>query len=254
MLGLSPATIRSYATAGLLEPGRGPRGELRLGFKDLIVLRTAAELAAARVPRRKIRRVLDALREQLPEGRTLTGIRISADGERIAVSDGENVWNAESGQALFAFTVADIEAETREFVSRDAAGDWFERAVDLEEGSPGEAVHAYEHALELDPGHVDAHVNLGRLLHEQRSPAAAEAHYRRALELDPSHPVAAFNLGVALEDLGRLAEARAAYERALELDPDDPDAHYNLAGILERRGDKAGAVRHLKAYRAKTPR
>jgi len=46
-----------------------------------------------------------------------------------------------------------------------------------------------------------------------------------------------------------LRDAREAYERALELDPDNADAHYNLAGILERRGDKPGALRHLKIYK-----
>jgi tetratricopeptide (TPR) repeat protein len=249
MLGLPPATIRSYAARGVLVPGRGPRGGLRFDFKDLIVLRTAGELVAAKVPQRKIRRVLDALRAQLPAERSLTGVRISADGERIVVSDGESRWNPESGQALFDFSVAEVAAKTRQFVARDAAVEWYERGLQLEDISPAEAVASYERALELDPDHADSHVNVGRLLHDQGNAGAAEQHYRRALTLDPTHAIALFNLGVALEDHGRLAEAREAYEHALELDPDDADAHYNLAGILERRGDKAGAVRHLKAFK-----
>ena len=62
-----------------------------------------------------------------------------------------------------------------------------------------------------------------------------------------NHDTAAFNLGVALEDLGRIDDAMGAYAKAIALDPDNADAHYNLAGIYERRGDKAAAVRHLKA-------
>jgi len=93
-------------------------------------------------------------------------------------------------------------------------------------------------------------VNLGRLLHEHKAPAAAEKHYRAALKADPEHETAAFNLGVALEDLGRMREAVEAYELALALDPENTDAHYNLAGLYERRGDKATALRHLKACRA----
>jgi tetratricopeptide (TPR) repeat protein len=255
MLGLTPAQIRSYASQGLLHPERGMRGELRFGFHDLILLRTAGELSAANIPPRKLRRALEKLREQLPEGRSLTGVRIAADGERVIVRDGSAVWNPESGQSLFDFDVDDLASRMRVFIPRVEreddrdAEDWYDLGCELEETSADEARSAYERALALDPNHSDAHVNLGRILHEQRAPQLAEEHYRRALECDPEHPIAAFNLGVALEDLGRVADAMNAYRRAIRLDPDNADAHYNLAGLLERRGDKTGAVRHLIAYR-----
>lgn len=260
MLGLTSAQIRSYATKGVLEPETGDHGELRFGFRDLIVLRTASELRAARIPHRRVQRALERLKEQLPDGRSLAGVRIAADGERVVVRDGGAVWNPESGQALFDFSVEEIAAEAEPFISRFRRGDsvqpamtapeWFGRGCELEESSLEDARDAYERAVGLDPRFADARVNLGRVLHELRVPAAAEAQYRAALESDPRHPVAAFNLGVALEDLGRLTEAAAAYEMAIELDPENADAHYNLAGLLEKRGDKAGAVRHLKEYRA----
>jgi len=254
MLGLTPAQIRSYATQGFLTPERGTRGEMRFGFHDLVILRTAGELNAARIPQRKVRRVLQRLREQLPEGRALTGFRIAADGERVVVRDGEAMWNPESGQSLFDFSVDEIEARTAviepriESAELDADG-WYEVACDLEVTSPGDALGAYERVLTLNPNHIDAHVNLGRLLHEAGAPAAAEQHYRLARELDPEHEIAAFNHGVALEDLGRHREAIAAYERAIALDPENADAHFNLAGLYEKRGDKADALQHLKVYR-----
>lgn len=260
MLGLSPAQIRAYASKGFLDPERGPRGELLFGFHDLIILRTAGELSAARIPQRKVRRVLERLREQLPAGRSLTGVRISADGERVVVRDGEAMWNPESGQSLFDFSVADLAAKAAPLILRNhaeakaradqtTAEDWYALGCELEMSSVEEAKDAYERALKCDPSHSDAHVNLGRLLHELNAPAAAEKHYRAALEAEPDHETAAFNLGVALEDLGRTDDAIRAYQRALALDPDNADAHYNLAGIYERRGDKQGALRHLKFYR-----
>jgi tetratricopeptide (TPR) repeat protein len=262
MLGLSPAQIRAFAEKGFLEPERGPRGEMRFGFHDLVLLRTAGELSAAHIPPRKVQRVLERLREQLPSGRSLTAVRITADGERVIVRDGEAVWNPESGQSLFDFSVADLAAQAAPFVLRAAeeardqnetsAEQWFELGCDLEMSSVGEAMDAYERTLQLDPHHADAHVNLGRLLHEQGSTVAAEKHYRAAFESDPEHETAAFNLGVALEDLGRIDDAISAYTTALALDPDNADAHYNLAGIYEQRGDKQAALRHLKAYRALT--
>lgn len=262
MLGLSTSQIRSFAEKGFLDPERGPRGEMRFGFHDLVLLRTAGELSAAHIPPRKVQRVLERLREQLPSDRSLTAVRITADGDRVIVRDGDAVWNPESGQSLFDFSVADLAAQAKTFVlhaveePRDdqdtTAEQWFEVGCELEMSSVAEAMDAYERALKIDPDHADAHVNLGRLLHEQGSTAAAEKHYRAAVEIDPEHETAAFNLGVALEDLSRHDDAIAAYTKALALDPDNADAHYNLAGIYEQRGDKPSALRHLKAYRALT--
>lgn len=255
MLGLSPAQIRTYATDGFLDPERGPRGELRFGFRDLILLRTAGELSDANIPHRKVKRVLELLREQLPAGRALTEVRITADGERVVVRDGGKVWNPESGQALFDFPVSDLAEKATPILMRAAADatsaeEWYELACELEITSPADAREAYERTLRADPRHADAHVNLGRLLHEQGLAAAAEAHYRAALESRPDHETAAFNLGVALEDLGRTDDAARAYERAIALDEMNADAHYNLAGIYERSGEAQAALRHLKAYRA----
>ena len=166
MLGLTPAQIRSFAGEGFLTPERGSRGEMRFGFHDLIILRTAGELSAARIPQRKVRRVLQRLREQLPEGRSLTGVRIAADGERVVVRDGEAVWNPESGQALFDFDISEIEARAATLAPREIRSDaeldaegWYDVACDLEITSPEDARSAYERVLELDPDHIDAHVN-----------------------------------------------------------------------------------------------
>jgi len=261
MLGLSPAQIRAYATEGFLDPERGDKGELRFGFRDLIILRTAGELAAAKISPRKVKRVLERLREQLPDRRSLTSVRITADGDRVVVRDGQTVWNPESGQSLFDFAVSDLAEKATPLMMRAAedarrrseelsAGEWYELACELEMTSAAEAKDAYQRALRADPSHADAHVNLGRLHHEEGAPALAEKHYRAALEADPAHETAAFNLGVAMEDLGRADDAARAYQRAIDLDPGNADAHYNLAGIYELRGDKQGALRHLKTYKA----
>ena len=263
MLGLSAAQIRGFASKGFLSPEKGARGELRFGFHDLVILRTAGELSSAKIPVRKVRRVLEKLREQLPQGSSLAGVRIAADGDRVVVRDGEAMWNPESGQSLFDFSVSDLATHAAPFVLRAAeeakeqqtsAEDWFELACELELTDVDEAIEAYRRVLNLVPGHADAHVNLGRLLHERRAPVAAEKHYRAALVTDPQYDTAAFNLGVALEDLGRIREAIDAYELAIRINPENADAHYNAAGLYEKRGDKAKALQHLKDCKAITAR
>lgn len=258
LLGLTPAQVRSYVRAGFLAPLQGPRGEYYFSFQDLVLLRTAKGLLAARVPRKRIRLALEGLRSQLPDDQPLTGVRISAQGHHVVVRDGRDLWIPESGQTLFDFELSELAREASTLPLRTVrderekpadAADWYERACDLEDESPDEALAAYRRALELEPGLGDAHLNLGHLLHEREELAAAELHYRRALELLPDDPTPAFNLGVLLQDSRRLDEAVHAYETALNIDPSFADAHYNLAGLYEKRGEREAAFRHLRTYR-----
>lgn len=265
LLGLSAEQVRSYVRAGFLAPRQGPRGEYYFSFQDLVLLRTAKGLLAARVPRRRVRLALQNLREQLPGDRALTGVRISAQGHHVVVRDGGDVWNPESGQAFFDFELADLAREAATLSLRTppaepadeppgvpGAVDWYERGEELEEDAPDEAMAAYRQALEIDPALADAHLNLGRLLHERGEAAAAEAHYRQALAARPEDTTAAFNLGVALQDLGRLQEAAEAYESALAIDRSLADAHYNLSGLYEKLNQPEAAFRHLRTYRTLT--
>jgi tetratricopeptide (TPR) repeat protein len=255
LLGLSAHQIRTFVAARLVRPVRGARGQFLFRFQDLILLRAAAELRAARIPQRSILRNLKRLRDQL-HGRELTEVRIAADGRQIIVHDGDAAWNPGSGQLLFDFDVAELAvqaepiARKRFNVARDySAVEWFELGVELEVVAPVQARIAYTRALEADPRHADAHVNLGRLLHEDAHATEAATHYLQALQIDAANATAAFNLGVAMEDLGRGSEAMKAYQQAIAADPGFADAHYNLAGLMEKLGDKRGAIRHLSRYR-----
>lgn len=256
MLGLSLGQLRSFVRAGFLHPARGPRGELRFNFQDLVLLRAAQGLVGARIAPRRVRAALRKLRTDLPEGRTLRDVHIRAEGDRIVVGDGARKWSAEDGQILFDFGTAELARRIaplarKPSASLDAEG-LYERGCDLEEADPEAARDAYERALQLEPGHAGAHVNLGRILHEAGEASAAAEHYRRALEARPDDGTAAFNLGVALEDLGRRAEAIDAYRLAIATDPSCADAHYNLSRLYEHLGQGAPALRHLRTYRALT--
>ena len=91
----------------------------------------------------------------------------------------------------------------------------YEVGCDLEETDPAHAEASYEQVLARAPRHTDAHINLGRLLHERGELEGAEGHYRQALANRPNDPTAMFNLGVALEDQECVTDAIEAYEGAL---------------------------------------
>jgi tetratricopeptide (TPR) repeat protein len=202
-----------------------------------------------------VKRALAQLRRQLPHGRPLSAVRLAANGNAVLVRDGGTLWNPDSGQVLFDF-MAEAEAGKRFGALENGcsvdpldADEWHAFGLEVENEEPKRAREAYETALKLDPAHADAHVNLGRLLHEAGDLANAEIHYRAALETDPQHAIAAFDLGVALEDQARFADAAEAYARSLKADPTSADAHYRLAAVYERLGKKSAAIRHLSAYR-----
>lgn len=265
LCGLSPAQIRGYVRAGVVTPEPGPGGEY-FSFQDLILLKTAKALLDARISRQRIHAALKNLREQLPAERPLSGVRIAALGKRVVVRDGTELWNPESGQSLLDFEV-DVPARPSATLSLPAkrsaaplpaaepgsAEEWFLSGVDFEgEEETAEAAAAYARALALDPGMAEAHLNLGRLLHEAGQAGEAESHYRQALAAPPdpyTAATAAFNLGVALQDQERLREAVDAYELALERDPSLLDAHFNLAGVHEALGELMLAFQHLKSCR-----
>lgn len=261
ILGLSEQQVRSHARSGYVEPTRGDRGEYLFSFQDLVLLRAAVELMQSEIPARRVRRSLERLREQLPAGRPLTAVRIAAEGDNVVVQDGGKAWAPESGQYMFNFPVSDLAAKVAPMAKRAAesakarqalmnAEEWYELGCEVEIGSPEDAIEAYKRAVDLDSTHADAHVNLGRLLHEKGKLAEAEKHYRKALESESASAVAAYNLGVVLQDAGRYRDAVLAYRRAIEIDESLADAHYNIAQLYEKLGEKADAFRHLKQFRA----
>lgn len=272
VLGLPTSKILAWTRSGLLTPERDAAGAYHFSFQDIVLLRSARALLDSEIPARRVKAALEALREQLPVGRPLSAVHLSAAGDRILVRDDDEVWEPDSGQLQMDLAASEAAAPPRRRAVADlrsvvqagacaeppgvdggaddrSADDWYNAALDLEAVAAAEAVLAYKRALELDPEHPDAHLNLGRLLHEDGRLAEAEAHYRAAAAADPEGARAQYNLGVVLEDQGRAAEAIAAYKKSLSLDDGLATAHFNLSRLYESRGNEAGALSHLAAYK-----
>ena len=253
LLGLPRSTIRSLIHAGFVAPARGVRNTWRFSFQDLIVLRTARALAVANVPHKRITKSIRELRRHLPESMPLSGLSICAVADRVVVKEGGSRWQAESGQYLLAFesdadgTLSVIEhASTQREASAESH---FADGAALENKDADAAVEAYEDAVAADPTLLDAHINLGRLLHESGRHAQAERVYRNALQVCGDEPLLLFNLGVLLDDQGRKSDAIQTYEAALRIDPALADCHYNLALLYEDMKKPKSAIRHMAQYR-----
>ena len=257
MLGLGRGVISSIVNAGFVTPTRGARNELRFSFQDVVVLRTAHHLMAANIPPRRMLRSLKQLKSRLPKELPLSGLRICAIGNDVVVRDGAAQWEAESGQLLMDFEIANGDGGVT-FLARTARADtrgeadaeaWFTRAEALEASDVAAAEKAYRRALSIAPDHADSYTNLGALLCEAGRCAEAVKLFDIGIRHCPRSPLMYFNRGIALEDGNRLEEALQSYERCLELAPDLADAHYNAARLYEKRGQGQLAVRHYSAYR-----
>jgi tetratricopeptide (TPR) repeat protein len=122
----------------------------------------------------------------------------------------------------------------------------YRKALKLESKDRVAARAAYEACLEGDCSHLEARINLGRLLHLEGLLVESEAIYRAV-----PHPSAVlhFNLGVLMEDLKRDLEAIESYREAILHEPGMLDAHLNLSLVYERSGNAQAAFRHLLTYR-----
>lgn len=239
LIALTPEATRKLVSAVF----GGPRDVV--SFQDLVLLRTAKQ-----VPKARITEALRRVRKELPDDQPLSSVALQQVGKELVVNVGSAKWNASSGQQLLDLGRAPGRGATwlRPLPTRDANA-LFAQGVQLEESDPAGALLLYADAVAADPHHADAHVNLGRLLHQAGRLREAEAHYVAALVARPTDATACFNLAVVLEDLGRVDDAIARYQETLELDPGVSDACFNLARLYEKKGEKVAAFRHLKDYR-----
>ena len=108
--------------------------------------------------------------------------------------------------------------------------------IQQSQGKLDEAAAAYQRALQLKPGFVEALNDLGNVFKLQGKLEEAGACYQQVLRWKPDYAAAHCNLGVVLHDLGQLDHAVACCQRALQLQPDYATAHYNLATLLKDQG------------------
>ncbi len=242
LFGLPASAVRALARAGNIQPVRRS-GRLHYSFHDLVVLRTASALRAAKISSQRINKTLQELRSALPEGSALNKISLTALGNRIAIREGQTLRESESGQYALALEIVEEKGRLHVISRQDAApargasaarrrdggsefstgvsisrtaDEHYARALSIEDSNPQAAQKAYELCLKADPDYLEARINLGRLLHLAGRLTEAERVYRVGAKADP---FIAFNLAVVLEDLKREPDAIIAYREALGARP-----------------------------------
>ncbi len=205
--------------------------------QDSLLTRIESALRAAKIPSRQIATAMSNIRETLSAETSLTVVPVGGRSAPPHIVD----HRPPSATALQRRAASERKRVT--------AHQHFTTALELEDSDVAAARAGYIAALSADSSHLEARINLGRLLHLNGELAEAEAVYRAARH---ASAMLSFNLATLLEDLSREEEAVLAYREALALDPTLHDAHYNLSQLHERAERPHEALRHLLAYRRHT--
>ena len=110
------------------------------------------------------------------------------------------------------------------------------------EGQLGDAVDAYQRALQLKPNYVEAQSNLGNVYREQGNLDDAISAFERAIKIKPDYAGGYNNLGVVLKEKHDLDRAIDAYQQALRLNPQNAESYYNLGMVYVERDQRSEAA------------
>ena len=106
-----------------------------------------------------------------------------------------------------------------------------------QQGRAQESEEAYRQALQVAPGYVPAHHNLGALLSQLERSEEALVSLERARTLGLNAPQLHINRGRTLAQLYRLEDAERAYAQAVALEPGNATSQSTLAQLRYMRGD-----------------
>jgi tetratricopeptide (TPR) repeat protein len=127
----------------------------------------------------------------------------------------------------------------------------------LQQNKSKEARDCFEKTLQLHasyPGTLpNAWNNLGILAAREGNTDVAIQHFQHALQIDPDHAIALLNLGNAYRQEKDWPEAERALKHALTLNPDDPEANYSLGMVYAQQNDTDRAHEYLEKALAARP-
>ena len=101
-------------------------------------------------------------------------------------------------------------------------------------------------ALGAEPDHLPAHLELVRILRDQKDSVAAMAAVKTAIARLPDQPQLLEHLALLHEDAGDLNQAAAVLNQWISAFPKDAKAYALLAGIQLRQGDKTAPLATLR--------
>jgi tetratricopeptide (TPR) repeat protein len=256
MLGVQASRLRYWERLKLVCP-RMRWGERFYSFGDLVALRTLQRLTERRIPALRVRRAVRLIQEQF--GKSSQPLQefcfLDQGGDVLVIPPGATrPFSPIKQQWVFSFDAVSQTSKLHSMAS-PSPEQFFQAALDCETKTEllPQAIENYRRALELAPGWVDAHINLGVALYQMGRSDDARAEFFAAVQLDPLNGISRYNLGCVLEEQGEIDEAIDHLVRAARAMPGHADVHFNLALAYERRGERDLASEHWILYLRHAP-
>ena len=116
-----------------------------------------------------------------------------------------------------------------------------------------EAVHYYQRAIDLKPGLIQAHYNLGSIYSILKNPQKSEDYFQKTLSLNPKHALAHFGLGNIFIESNQIQSAISEYKMALKINPDHMPSYANMGNAQMELGKLDRARKTYETALLKNP-
>jgi tetratricopeptide (TPR) repeat protein len=245
ILAVSPDRIRYWVRQQLIRPAAKRGRRYRFVFHDLLLMRMAKDLLRGRRHLQALQRCVDRVRTFTEPSRPLTSLRLENRDGLILASEGEVVFEAESGQLCLPFGPPRTTGKVEERFGPARVQERFEEARRIAEDDPFRALTVYCDLLGREPRNFGLHMQMAALLEHEGDLAGALRQLLGAAVLVPANAEVHQRLGVLYRKRGENEKALQSFLRAIEYDPVSVETHRNLAELYEKLGHKREAMRHL---------
>ncbi|MFB3764798.1 MAG: tetratricopeptide repeat protein [Methanotrichaceae archaeon] len=132
---------------------------------------------------------------------------------------------------------------SRPVVEQSEAVSWLNQGLALGvQGKYGEAVQAFDNAIQIDPQYEAAWYLKGTALNKQGMYNEAIQAYDKAIDIDPRDEDAWHGIGITLGNLGKYDEAVQAFDKAIDINPGNAVGWYLKGAALDQQGKYNEAI------------
>lgn len=125
--------------------------------------------------------------------------------------------------------------------------------IELSEGRDVDAVAPLRNYLRLMPKDAEAHLFLGRALHNDNQTVEAIAQFKTAIALNPRLPLVHYHLGYAYQSQGEQTAALAEFQKEIADNPKFYDAYWLAGKIVFQEGNYQNAAKFFRQAIALKP-